>query len=182
MLSNHRAFIVPVLFVLLATLACGLGPVATPTPAPVATQPPQAPAVPTDTPLPPTETPIPPTPTVAAIPATNQPIDIGAFNLTITEVVLNEKGYNGLAPYPMTADQTVLTVVITLNSGDLAALSQLEAFVTDEGSNQTKIGAGMSVDSKNQIIWMFPVLKTARTFILHFPSGEALDLSPLLPK
>jgi hypothetical protein len=81
----------------------------------------------------------------------------------------------------MTADQTVLAVEVTLITGDLGNLSQLKVWVTDEQGNQTNSGTTLSVDSKNQVIWLFPVAKTAHSFLLHFPSGQTIDLSPLLP-
>ena len=172
---KRRVMAIFVLVASLATFGCGLGGLIGPTPTPVST----------NTPIPPTSTatntPIPATPTVAAIPGSNEPITIGDFNLSITTMVLDDKGYNGMAPYPMTADQTVLAVEVTLISGDLATLSKLGAWVTDEANNRTDSGATLSVDAKNQVIWLFPVAKTAHSFLLHFPSGEVIDLAPLLP-
>lgn len=173
--TKYCAMVFFVLAASLITFGCGLGGLigSTATPAP------------TNTPIPPTatatNTPIPATPTIAAIPGSNQPIVIGDFNLTITTVDLNEKGFNGLAPYPMTADQTVLAVEVTLNSGDLEQLSHLKAWVMDDAGNRTDSGTTLSVAAKNQVIWLFPVLKTAHSFLLYFPSGEVIDLTPLLP-
>jgi hypothetical protein len=128
-------------------------------------------------------TPPPPSkPTATAIAGSNNPIAIGDFNLKISTVVLSDKGYNGMAPYPMTADQTVLAVEVSLISGDLGNLSKLEIWITDEGGNQTKSGSTLSMDAKNQVVWLFPVARTSHSFFLHFPSGEAIDLSPLLSK
>ena len=95
---------------------------------------------------------------------------------------LNDKGYNGMAPYPMTADQTVLAVEVSLVSGDLGNLSGQKLWVIDEQGNRTDSGTTLSVESKNQVIWLFPVPKTSHAFFLHFPSGEVIDLSPLMPK
>jgi hypothetical protein len=121
-------------------------------------------------------------PTATAISGSNNPVTIGNFNLEISTVVLSDKGYNGMAPYPITADQTVLAVEVSLISGDLGNLSKLDVWVTDEGDNQTKSGSTLSIDSKKQVVWLFPVAKTSHLFFLYFPSGEAIDLSPLLAK
>jgi|GEM_PF-4762608 len=173
--TNHRAVTIFILAMSLVMFGCGLGGIVGPTPAPAAT----------NTPIPPaataTETPIPATPTMAAIPGSNEPIVIGDFNLSITTVNLSDAGFNGMAPYPMTADQTVLAVEVTLISGDLDKLSGLEVWVNDEAGNRTDSGATLSAEAKNQVVWLFPVAKTAHSFFLYFPSGEVIDLSPLLP-
>ena len=115
------------------------------------------------------------------MPGSKEPVVIGDFNLKISTVDLNDKGYKGMAPYPMTADQTVLAVEVSLISGDLGNLSTLKVWVIDEQGNRTDSGTTLSVESKNQITWLFPVPKTSHSFFLHFPSGEGIDLTPLLP-
>ena len=139
---------------------------------------PSTPALPTATA---TDTPLPPTPTSAPLLASDQPVAIGDFNLSLSSVDLSDQGFNGMVPANLTADQTVLTVVTTLNSGSFPDLSRLKVWVTDESSNRTDSGATLSVESKGQVIWLFPVRRTAGSFNLHFPSGEVIDLSPLLP-
>lgn len=182
--TKRCALAILALVMILAILGCGLGQMFSPasTPTPTNTPlPPTAAATNTPIPLTATNTPIPPTPTITAIPGSKAPVVIGEFNLSISTVDLNDKGFNGLAPYPMTADQTVLAVEVTLISGDLENLSDLKVWVVDEQGNQTNSGATLSVASKNQVIWLFPVAKTSHSFFLHFPSGEVIDLSLLLP-
>lgn len=173
--TKHRAMAVFILAMSLVIFGCGLGGAVSPTPMPAVT----------NTPVPPsataTETPIPVTPTMVAIPGSNEPIVIGDFNLSITTVNLSDAGFNGMAPYPMTADQTVLAVEVTLISGDLEKLTGLGVWVNDEAGNRTDSGATLSTKAKNQVVWLFPVAKTAKSFFLFFPSGEVIDLSPLLP-
>jgi hypothetical protein len=176
--KKHRAVILSLLVMSLAIFGCGLGGIIGPTPT--------APA-PTNTPLPPTaaatatNTPIPATPTVAPIPGSKEPLLIGGMNLSISTVVLSDEGYNGMAPYPMTDDQTVLAVEVILISGELETLSQLGVWVMDEAGNRTDPGTTLSAEDKHQVVWMFPVAKTAQSFLLYFPGGEVIDLAPLLP-
>jgi hypothetical protein len=173
--TKHRAMAIFILATSLVIFGCALGGIIGPTSTPASTNTPVPPAVTA------TETPIPATPTMAAIPGSNEPITVGDFNLSISTVSLSDAGFNGMAPYPMTDDQTVLAVEVTLISGDLEKLSKLEVWVTDETGNRTDSGTTLSIDSKNQVVWLFPVAKTAHSFLLYFPSGEVIDLSPLLP-
>ena len=79
-----------------------------------------------------------------------------------------------------------LRIRIAVLSGDAESFSVLDAWVTDENGRETARGAAtLTVPSDTgepQVAtWFFNVPKTSQTFILHFPSGEAVDLSPLLP-
>jgi hypothetical protein len=174
MITKQRTIAIFIAAMILGTTACRLGEAFTP-PAPTSTNTPILPVATS------TNTPIPPTPTIVVIQGSNDPIVIGDFNLNISTVELNEKGFNGMAPYPMTADQTVLAVEVTLISGDLEKLSSLTLWVNDGQGNRTDSGATLSTESKNQVVWLFPVAKTSDSFILHFPSGEIIALAPLLP-
>ena len=135
----------------------------------VKVQPPQPAA---DTPVPLTQ--------AAAIPASKEPMVIGDFELSFSNVTISENGFNGWVPANKTADDTVLTVEVLLISGDLKKLSSMKLSVTDDQGKRSESGTTLSVNDKNQVIWLIPVAKTARSFTLHFPSGEAVDLSPLL--
>ena len=180
--SKRTILITCFITLVLAQAACAAGRAfggPTSTPAPTNTP------IPTDTPIPPTatstDTPIPPTATVATIPGSKSPVTIGAFNLNILSVDLNDKGFNGFIPANKTADQTVLVLQVHLNSGSLDDLSSLKLWVTDEQGTRTDSGVTLSVKSQNNVIWMFPVPKTSKKFLLFFPSGEAIDLAPLMP-
>lgn len=39
-------------------------------------------------------------------------------------------------------------------------------------------GIGKAIE---KVAWLFAVDKAAKSFILHFPTGESIDLAPLLP-
>jgi hypothetical protein len=173
--TRQRCIAILILAMSLAISSCGQDQVSGPATAPVSTS---KPILPTATPP---NTPIPPTPTIAAIPGSNEPVVIGDFKLNISTVVLSDKGFNGMVPYPMAADETVLAIEVILISGELADLSHLDVWVTDEQGNRKDSGTTLSMDSKNQVVWLFPVAKSAHSFSLHFPSGEVIDLSPLLP-
>ena len=173
--SKQHGLAILILMMILAISGCGPRQTLSPTSTPALT----------NTPIPPTatstNTPIPPTPTITAIPGSNEPVVIGGINFKISTVDLNDKGYYGLVPSSITPDQTVLVVEVTLISGDLGNLSKLKVWLTDEQGNQTNLGSALSVESKNQFIWLFPVAKTGHSFFLHFSSGEVIDLSSLLP-
>jgi len=97
-MRTKRTILVTALSLVAGQAACGAGLPFGPTATPVPTNT----AIPTDTPLPPTatptDTPIPPTPTVAAIAGSKAAVAIGAFNLNILSVDLNDKGFNGWVP------------------------------------------------------------------------------------
>jgi len=139
-------------------------------------------ATPTDTAVPatPTATPLPPTPTTPAVPASTSPVTVGAFQISFETVTVSDSGYNGFVPASLAAGQTVLTVQVKLDKGDLSALSQLSVSVVDDSGARTQSGTTLSVDAKSEVIWLIPVAKTAHSYTLYFPSGEAFDLSPLI--
>jgi hypothetical protein len=172
--TSKRTTIVFVLLISLAVSACGLPQLLAQNLAPTVDllAPPGAAS---------TDTPIPPTATTAAIAGSKEPIVIGNYKLSISTVELNSHGFNGLTPAGLTSDQTVLVVQVTLNSGDLAALSKVRLSVTDERGNRTDSATTLSVAARKQVIWLFAVAKTAHSFLLYFPTGEVIDLSPLLP-
>ena len=174
-LKQRTTIIILLLLLSLAILACGL----------TKCLPQLSHRQQTNTLMPPTatstSTSIPPTPTITAIPGSKEPVVIGDFKLSISSVDLSDHGFNGLVPSSLTANETVLIVQITLISGDLKNLSLLHVWVIDEQGNRTNSGTTLSVDSEKQVIWLFPVAKEARSFFLYFPTGEVIDLAPLLP-
>jgi hypothetical protein len=178
---GHRAVPVILLAVLLSSMSLGCAansatPIPTPEPTPTAT--------PTPTPTPtevPTPTPTPtPTPAPAAIPASHDAITVGAFTIKITKVSLSANGMSGFVPTGMTADETVLIVQATLVSGGkLDDLAQVQAWSTDETGRRYD-GGTLSIAAQNSVIWTYAVPKTSTAFRWWFPSGEVIDLSPLL--
>jgi hypothetical protein len=122
-----------------------------------------------------------PAPTQTPIPASNDAITVGDYTIKITGVTLSDSGMSGYVPASMTSDQTVLGVEATLVSGGtLTDLSSVPAWATDETGSRYDVGAALSIDAQNGAIWMYAVPKSASVFLWWFPSGEVIDLSPLL--
>jgi hypothetical protein len=187
-MGHKKLFRIMISFMLVGLLLAGCG--GTPVqPTPSLVPPTATPLAPTATAVPPSATPVPPTPTLApsatnpptptAIPGSKEPMTIGSYQLQIVAVSLNEKGYHGMAPANTGADETVLAIDVTVLSGDLDALSKLKIWVVDENGNKKDSGATLA--TAKDVIWMVPVPKTSKKFFLHYPSGEIVDLAPLLP-
>ena len=126
-----------------------------------------------------------PSPTAALtqtpIPASNDALTVGDYTIKITSVTLSDGGMNGYVPGSMTSDQTVLGVEATLVSGGtLSDLSRVPVWATDETGDRYDVGAALSVDAQNGAIWMYAVPRTSSVFLWWFPSGEVIDLTPLL--
>ena len=151
------------------------GPHATPTPSAVALASANGGATPTAL------TKQTPTPGPTAIPASHDQITVGGYTIEITAVTLSDGGIGGFVPASMTSDQTVLGVEATLVSGGtLDDLSGIPAWATDETSDRYNVGAALSVGAQSSAIWLYAVPKTSSSFLWWFPSGEVIDLSPLL--
>jgi hypothetical protein len=86
------------------------------------------------------------------------------------------------APAGMTENQTVLTIEVNVPaSASVEAVSNMGVWVTDEKGVRSEMGAALSHEQpKLQVVWLFAVAKTAKSFLLYFPSGETVDLAPLL--
>src|ERR1035437_3316097 len=122
-----------------------------------------------------------PAPTQTPIPASHDAITVGDYTIKITGVTLSDSGVGGYVPGSMTSDQTVLGVEATLVSGGtLAALSKVQVWATDETGSRYDVGAALSIDTQNGAIWMYAVPRTSSLFLWWFPSGEVIDLTPLL--
>jgi len=122
-----------------------------------------------------------PAPTQTPIPASQDTISVGDYTIKITGVTLSDSGIDGYVPGSMTSDQTVLGVEATLVSGGtLADLSRVPVWATDETGSRYDVGAALSIDAQDGAIWMYAVPKTSSVFLWWFPSGEVIDLSPLL--
>ena len=151
------------------------GPHATSAPSAIALATPTSGATPTAVPRPT------PTPTPAPIPASHNAITVGGYTIKITAVTLSSSGMGGFVPASMTSGQTVLGVEATLVSGGtLDGLSSVPVWATDETSGRYDVGAALSIGAQSSAIWMYAVPKTSSSFLWCFPSGEVIDLSPLL--
>lgn len=120
-------------------------------------------------------------PSPAAIPGSETPFTVDGFEVQISSVGLGES-FKGFALPDMTDDEMVLGIEIRVLSGDSKSFGKLDTWVSDENGRETAIGAATRTTNKEVwVTWLFAVAKTSNTFLLHFPSGEAVDLSPLLP-
>lgn len=165
--------IASLLIAALALSACG--PPETPT------------ATPTDTPEP------------EIILASQDSITIGEFKFQIVTIAF-ESSVFGMEPAGMKSSQTVMFVEFELLSGDQGAFKGLSIIVTDGSSlnayavalitggqvntlsSLTYTGAETSYKpDENNIVWAYVVPQGASELFLVFPSGEMVNLSPLLP-
>lgn len=105
----------------------------------------------------------------------------GDLTISLTEVTLSDEGFSGWVPSNMTASDTVLLVEAKLESeGPLTNLSDVQVWATDETGSRFDIGTSLSIADLNSVVWLYAVPKTSTSFLLWFPSGEIIDLSPLL--
>ncbi len=117
------------------------------------------------------------------LPASKQPFQVGGITLQIDQVEYG-KPYGGLfSPAGMTADQTVLTVVVEVLPGmDATAISKIGPWVSDPAGVRYPMGTALShKQPKPEVIWLFAVPQGARELFLNFPGGVTLDLAPLMP-
>jgi hypothetical protein len=140
----------------------------------------RTPVTPTDTPIPPTVTLLPPTPTM--ILASNDPIQIGDYSIILENVRVEDVGWNpcGLS------SSLALVVGVSEESGKLAEVGGLKVWFTDDQGNKlgescqpTEIGTNLQ--GKQWLAWYVYISKPANGYFMHFPTGEIIDLSPLLP-
>jgi hypothetical protein len=156
---------------------------------------------PTETPIPPTETAVPPTdrPEVETISAADASISIRELSFRIVEVAFDDTAV-GMAPAGMSPNDQIVWVAFELLSGDPGGFESLQISLTDndgrsseaiilasEGMVQmlatvTMVAAsGNYMPEKENITWAYVFPKDAVELYLKFPSGEIVDLTPVLP-
>ncbi len=142
----------------------------------VATPTPTATSTPTMTPTPT----IAPTPTL--ISSSAESIFISGHKIRVSQVTLSNT-YRGFVPGNFSEGDKVLAIEVTLLSGDVDSLLEIEAWVTDEHGQREEIGTILTSTSGQPITitWLFAVPETSRAFQFHFASGEVIDLSASLP-
>lgn len=137
-------------------------------------------APPTTTPYPPTSTPEPPTvtPTQTIILASDQPIKIGDFSIVINWVIFGDNGFN---PWGLSSN-TGLDVSVSEESGKIDELVALGIWFTD--------GAGVKFESyltetgtnylgEQTLDYRIYIPEPAAGYLMHFPTGEVIDLSAI---
>lgn len=121
-----------------------------------------------------------PSPSPTTIAGSDQPFMVGDVQVQIVFAKLGPRG--SFAPTGMTSAKTQLTVEVTAPAGHLAAVGNMEPWVTDQNDVRSKLGAAISYTKPKppHVDWLLAVAKGEKSFVLHFPSGEAVDLSPLI--
>lgn len=149
----------------------------------------------------PTEVPKPqPTPTIriALIPASQASITSGGFEFRIAQLAFDNT-VQGLAPKDMDANSHILFVEFELLSGAQEAFEALTILIKNGSGRSSepialisggrvKVLATLTMTGEsfqyepdeNRIIWAFVVPKNQTALYLIFPTGEVVDLSPLM--
>jgi hypothetical protein len=195
---NHKRLLLQMgglTLVMLLLAACGTPqpkpspipptPTATSTPAPTATPAATNTPVATDTPAP--------------IPASTDPLKIGGFSqlqLAVVELgtALESSGggtitkgaltltANGMAPSSLGPGHQILTVEIKVPDGKVKQLTDTDIEIIDEGRNSISAAVIFTYATGNSAAFVFCVPDTSKLFQLRFPTGEAIDLAPILKK
>jgi hypothetical protein len=159
------------------------------------------PPLPTNTLIPPTNTSEPPTdtPEPETISGEEETITIGGFSFHIVEVAYDSTAL-GMAPSNMGASDQIVWVEFELLSGDQTAFESLEITLTN-GSGQSSDAIILASNGMMQMLatvtitgqkanytpeeqniaWAFVFPKSVVELYLNFPSGEIVDLTPILP-
>jgi len=111
---------------------------------------------------------------------------VGSFELQITSVKL---GVRKFLPSRMAKDETVLSVVIKVLSGDPRTVFKMEGefdtWVSDDAGrrNSSRSCIGMENEAGKMLFvnWRFVVAKSSKAYYLNFPSGVTIELTPFLP-
>jgi len=136
---------------------------------------------PTATPYPPTSTPEPPTvtPTPTIILASDQPIKIGDFSIVINNAKFGDQGFN---PYGL-ASNNGMDVSVSEASGKLDELIALGIWFTDDQGVKFKFQTMMTGTNNlgvKTLDWIIFIAEPASGYLMHFPSGEVVDLSMIV--
>lgn len=179
-MKHHKLVQLMTVLVLVTVLsmACNVLQPATTTPVP-----------PTSTPVPPTPTPaststptpVPPTPTPTLTPTPENLVSTDGFDLQIISASLVEE-YMGYSHPFMTEDEILLAIEVRVLPRDAELVGELDVWATDENGGRSREGNKITmVIGDDTVVWLLLVARTSHAFVLHFPSGETFDLSPLLP-
>jgi hypothetical protein len=134
----------------------------------------------------------------APIPASKASISIGTFTFRITAVVFDQNAL-GFAPPDMKASDRIIFVEFKLLAGDVDDFKDLTVPISCEAGQEfppvlltsggvVKMLATMTMKGRpgnyrphaENIAWAYVVSREATKFHLHFPSGEVVDLTPLI--
>jgi hypothetical protein len=123
---------------------------------------------------------------------------IGEFTFRIVEVAYDNTAL-GMAPSSMGSNDQIVWVEFELLSGDQTDFEGLQISLTDGSQNSDAIilasngmmqmlatvtmtgEKGKFTPSEDHIAWAYVFTKNAGELYLSFPSGEIIDLIPVLP-
>ena len=188
----HRPILPAFVIAIFVLFLAGCAPAATPipptlTPIPTNTLQPltATPITPTETQAPPTDTPIPPTYTPATTPimimASDAPIKIGDFVVELKNVQISDTGWN---PFGLPSN-LALNIDFEAVSGKLEDFVNLRVWFTDALGNtldHTASEIGKDPQGITHLTWHVWISEPAKVYFINFPTGEVIDLSPLLNK
>lgn len=132
------------------------------------------------------------------LPASQESIQIGTFRFRIVSVTLDETAL-GLAPADLETNEQILMVEFELLAGDKYDFLELDPLAEYNQNGRTrpillmsqgmiKILTPVTVTGKtsnfrpkdDSVVWVYVAPKGEHRVVLHFPSHEILDLTPLL--
>lgn len=148
-------------------------------------------APPTATPVPPTATPIPPTatpvpPTATPIPGIEAPLTIARARLLVTSVEIQDSFELGPSQRfePTSHNDAVLVVETKTENATEGLADDWEVSVTDENGRRSEPAITMTSVSQSgsveSITWVLIVARASRSFTLHLPEGQTVDLAHFL--
>jgi len=104
---------------------------------------------------------------------------IGDFNIVLHDVQITDIGWN-----PFGLDSNLALVVnVTETTGKLDELSAIDVWFTDNQGNKLANQAtekGVDLTGTPTFSWNLWVSNTADGYFIHFPTGEVIDLTPLI--
>lgn len=172
---------------LAATSAAQTAAAATNTPVPPTVTPTPTPT-PTVAPPTATVTPIPPTPTPTNIPADQGPITCGEYEFQFnTSWILEGESVKGIYKVGdiifMTVDPDpnarTLLIELQLLSGDRESFCEYRFLIMDEDSRLLEIETIFAYN-ETKIRWIIPALSSSSSFVVICPTGEKIDLTPIM--
>lgn len=125
-----------------------------------------------------------PTTAPAAVAGIDTPITVSGVTFQLFSAVLQETyEFYGQMQEPTRPEDTLLAVEAKLIAGEQDGIFDWEVTVEDENGRQDVAGitgVGTTDGGDPEILWLFAVDETSRSFVLSLPDGVTIDLAPLL--
>jgi hypothetical protein len=128
------------------------------------------------------------TPSPSPITATgiDAPLLVDGLELQLTSADRRDRWVADLdgSVYRPSAQHDELLIVAGEVTGSVDAVQDWEVSITDSGGRTDDPGVTTTTategESSGEVEWVFVVARTAQSFTLNLPDGEAIDLTPLL--